>query len=542
MNKHLKTPAIQPEGAAALKAHQPMSTARGVMGVQTKPQPAALARTDPKTKVLAEEDEVSAAHSSEQEGHKQWVVESAEAPVSVLMAQVLEAQVAAGASAGVGGVGAGVTGGVGLAGAAGDSVAGSLGVAGIQTTASFLSIPNRLMLGTAGVVGAVVTTHLFKGDDSAPTVTAAQSFSYPENSAANASVGTVAASDNVAVTGFRFSATNTSTSADGFFSIGANGAVTLTAAGAAAGVASNDFETAPNSFTYGVQARDAAGNWSASTNVTFNLTDLSDTVTIQDDWTNGYDDIAEEWGTTGPLSLSGSPASSGYIEVVGDVDVFSGGDPSVSVQWWNGVYEINVTGQLGAADLNLSLLDGNGFTAQNGGNTLVDFDVQNNDILLSYNANNGPTYVFFKAGYYFNLAVAAKDNLTGSYNLAINFIDDYADQLAPGGDSTADLGFGRISKTQLSGFDQSVRGVINYQGDVDYWKYEQPDGEPDVVRVTATPNVSLQLFDHQGNAVQAIDGSYILYDTTYYIGVTASPSAVVGSAYRLELSQGILLV
>jgi len=35
--------------------------------------------------------------------------------------------------------------------------------------------------------------------------------------------------------------------------------VTITAAGVVAGVAQNDFETAPNSFTYGIEARDAAG-------------------------------------------------------------------------------------------------------------------------------------------------------------------------------------------------------------------------------------------------------------------------------------------
>ena len=41
--------------------------------------------------------------------------------------------------------------------------------------------------------------------------------------AANAVVGTVAASDAVGVSGFRFSANNSTTSADGYFSIAANG-------------------------------------------------------------------------------------------------------------------------------------------------------------------------------------------------------------------------------------------------------------------------------------------------------------------------------
>ena len=113
-------------------------------------------------------------------------------------------------------------------------------------------------------------------DDTAPVVSASQSLSYAENQSANAVVGTVAASDAVGVTGFRF--TNAggsagSTSTDGFYSIASDGKISLTAAGVAAGVAQNDFETTPNSFTYGIQARDAAGNWSSSVDVALNVTD-----------------------------------------------------------------------------------------------------------------------------------------------------------------------------------------------------------------------------------------------------------------------------
>ena len=90
----------------------------------------------------------------------------------------------------------------------------------------------------------------------------AQSFDYAENQVAGAVVGTVVATDAVGVTDFRFSANTSGTSADGFYSIGNDGKISITAAGVAAGVAQNDFETAPNSFTYGVQARDAVGNWS----------------------------------------------------------------------------------------------------------------------------------------------------------------------------------------------------------------------------------------------------------------------------------------
>src|SRR4029079_7909090 len=68
------------------------------------------------------------------------------------------------------------------------------------------------------------------------------------------------------------------TSGDGYFTIDNAGQITLTVAGLAAGAASNDFETAPNAFTHGVQARDAAGNWSAAVNVTLNVLDVADTV------------------------------------------------------------------------------------------------------------------------------------------------------------------------------------------------------------------------------------------------------------------------
>jgi hypothetical protein len=113
-------------------------------------------------------------------------------------------------------------------------------------------------------------------DSTLPVVTAAQSFNYAENQAANAVVGTALATDAVGVTGFRFSATGTTTSADTYFSIAANGDISITAAGVVAGVAQNDFETGLNSFTYGIEAGDAVGNWSPAVNVTLNVTDVDD--------------------------------------------------------------------------------------------------------------------------------------------------------------------------------------------------------------------------------------------------------------------------
>ena len=107
-------------------------------------------------------------------------------------------------------------------------------------------------------------------DVTAPVVTAA-TFTYAENQAVAGGtvVGTVAATDAVGVTAFEITTGNTA----GYFAINADGKITLTAAGAAVGAASNDFETAPNSFTLGVVAKDAAGNASAPVNVTINVTD-----------------------------------------------------------------------------------------------------------------------------------------------------------------------------------------------------------------------------------------------------------------------------
>ena len=113
----------------------------------------------------------------------------------------------------------------------------------------------------------------------APVVTPDQTFSYVENQVANALVGTVLATDAIGVTKFRFSGSATQTSSDGFYTIDNTGAIRLTAAGAAAGVAQNDFDILPNTFTYGVQAGDAAGNWSTSTNVGFTVTAAPPTIT-----------------------------------------------------------------------------------------------------------------------------------------------------------------------------------------------------------------------------------------------------------------------
>ncbi|MBD1194202.1 cadherin repeat domain-containing protein, partial [Vulcanococcus sp. Clear-D1] len=123
-------------------------------------------------------------------------------------------------------------------------------------------------------------TDVNEADSTAPTVTASQSFNYAENQTAGATIGTVQATDNIAVTQFRFADSASSTSQDGFYQISNTGVITITAAGIAAGVANNDFETGANQFTYGIQAGDAANNWSSATNVTLNVTDVNEDSTI----------------------------------------------------------------------------------------------------------------------------------------------------------------------------------------------------------------------------------------------------------------------
>ncbi|MGE4242410.1 Ig-like domain-containing protein [Ramlibacter sp.] len=110
--------------------------------------------------------------------------------------------------------------------------------------------------------------------DTPPVVAAGQLFEYNENSVAGDTVGDVTANDDVGVAAFRFTATGTTTSADGFFTIGNDGRVVLTAAGAAS--AANDFEATPNVFMYSVQAQDTKGQWSPAETFTLRVRDVDD--------------------------------------------------------------------------------------------------------------------------------------------------------------------------------------------------------------------------------------------------------------------------
>jgi len=149
-------------------------------------------------------------------------------------------------------------------------------------------------------------------DNIAPTVTAGQSFDLDENMAAGFVIGQIAASDANGVADYAI----TSGNADGFFAIDSNGVITLTAAGAADGAASRDYESGPNTFNLGVTATDGAGNVSVSQTVTINVLDVMEnadtpvlsapTLSLTD--TAAADSFANQSGTLSATDTDGIAA------------------------------------------------------------------------------------------------------------------------------------------------------------------------------------------------------------------------------------------
>ncbi|WP_336605417.1 tandem-95 repeat protein [Stutzerimonas stutzeri] len=197
-------------------------------------------------------------------------------------------------------------------------------------------------------------------DDTAPVVNAGQSFAYGENQPLNAVVAHVDASDNVAVTGYRFS-NGTHVSNDGLFRIDDNGTIRLTAAGSAATSASNDYETGSNSFTLQVQARDAAGNLSPVTDVTLNVQSVPGLIQIGGDGNNNGDNIINGGkgndvllGDVGGTLTTVQPATNYNVALVVDV---SGSMTSTRMTIMKSALNAFVS-QLGAhdGDINITLI------------------------------------------------------------------------------------------------------------------------------------------------------------------------------------------
>ena len=120
------------------------------------------------------------------------------------------------------------------------------------------------------------------GPDTTPPVISDQTFTYAENQAANYNIGDIVASDNSGT----YTLTITSGNLNGYFALSSTGSLTLTATGVGA-VASNDFETTPNSFPLEVTATDGASNTATGT-ITINVTDVDDTDPVILDQTFTY--------------------------------------------------------------------------------------------------------------------------------------------------------------------------------------------------------------------------------------------------------------
>ena len=245
--------------------------------------------------------------------------------------------------------------------------------------------------GAAPFTAADVATVLAAlSDDVAPAVTApAGNFSFTENQAAAATLATIAATDNVAVTGFEIASGNDS----GFFAIDAAGKITLTTAGLTS--AANDFETTPNSFTLGVKAIDSAGNKSAAVDVILGVTDADDVApTFKSAVING---------TTATMSFSEALSTTAATPAVADFTVgIKGGSGSIAVS------AVKVTGSTVELTLGRAPATGETFTVAHtaganalqdlAGNKVVSFAAQ--DVVLDTTVpvvTAGQTFTFVEA-------------------------------------------------------------------------------------------------------------------------------------------------
>ncbi|MDT8424103.1 MAG: Ig-like domain-containing protein, partial [Desulfuromonadales bacterium] len=205
-----------------------------------------------------------------------------------------------------------------------------------ESTSSFsLEIAARDAAGN--VTTETVEVEVADVDEIAPSVTANQSFIYAEKQSAGYVVGTVAANDAGGVTGFKIASGNSGN----YFSIDSSGQIMLTQAGATAFAASNDYETLANSFTLGVQAQDAAGNWSPVTNVTLQVIDVDEIapeVTLGQAFTYEEDQLAD--------TVIGTVAAADNVGVIGYR--FGGADADAidSMLSYDGYYRISPNGQV----------------------------------------------------------------------------------------------------------------------------------------------------------------------------------------------------
>ena len=153
----------------------------------------------------------------------------------------------------------------------------------------------------------------FATEGEAPVFNPGQVFKYNERQAEGFVVGTVDVTDNTAVTSFIIVGGND----QGFFAIDNSGKITLTAAGASAFAASNDFETGANTFDLTVQAGDPAGNVSSAI-VTLDVTDVDDTAPQILPQTFSYAEVQSIGATLATVVATDDVAVTGFEIIDGD--------------------------------------------------------------------------------------------------------------------------------------------------------------------------------------------------------------------------------
>ncbi|MDA7827197.1 DUF4347 domain-containing protein, partial [Rhodobacteraceae bacterium] len=169
-------------------------------------------------------------------------------------------------------------------------------------------------------------------DTMSPTMSG-ETFSYAENQSAGVTLGSLSAGDQNGITSYAITAGND----NGYFAIDANGNISLTDAGAANNVASNDFETDENTFDLTVRATDVAGN-TVDVTITLNVTNRDElTPTINAQELNYHENQANG-------SLVGQVSASDDIGVVGYA--FKHADSTYHSTSEDGYFSIDASGKV----------------------------------------------------------------------------------------------------------------------------------------------------------------------------------------------------
>jgi len=153
----------------------------------------------------------------------------------------------------------------------------------------------------------------------APVIMSEQTIAYDENRSGETTLGTLLSSDDGSIMDFAITRVEGSDLVDytsqGWFAIDAAGSLSLTTAGAGA-VASNDFETTPNSFTLTISATDDVGLSSQPAEVTVSVQDAADVPAAPTALTVSVSDTTASIAFTEPWD--GGSAITNYAYQLGD--------------------------------------------------------------------------------------------------------------------------------------------------------------------------------------------------------------------------------